>query len=1082
MSPIHLKYLGNMGVRSSMSISIVINSELWGLIACHEYGDLGLRVSLPIRELCRNIGGCAATNVERLLMLQRIEARKPPTLDPPTQSPAGFIAASSADLLRSFDASFGLLSIQDEARAIGRLDPYREALVVLRYLQSRRLTTIVSSQNIGEDFPDINYEPGIHAIAGLLLIPLSIGGHDFLVFFRKGQLREVQWAGNPYEKIVRPGSQYLEPRTSFTRWIETVVGRSTEWIEDQLATATILSHLYGKFIEIWRQMESASQKSRMTRLLIRNSSHEVRTPLNAIVNYLEMALENKLEDSTRDLLEKAHKESRSLIYVIDDLLNLTKAEDGPINRLGDTFDLGATVSDVITAFRKEAMRKGLDLTVSTHLGIPEMVRGDPSRLRQVLSNVTSNAFQHSNQGGIKVDMRPIRTHDTTSIVSISVQDAGVGMSESQLDDLFQEFEQVVDEDSRTLSTDNTPSGNDNSRSLGVGLAVVARYIRNTHGQIRVNSEPGKGTIFVLEIPFEHASPASIRRLSSFPADHLSLPRTLSDTSSPSISLPHHKGKALLEKGQGKTLGHSSGSPPENEHHANRNPGFPSSGFPSAGLSSHSLESGGSKFPFPDMDSDPASTPRGLSVLIAEDNPINVRLLTRRLLKLGHEVEIAYDGQECHDHFTSKPHKIDVILMDIQMPLVDGAEATKMIRKFEKDLQDLLLARPRVPIIAVSASLTEDNRFEYVQNGFDGWILKPIDFGRLDFLLQGIRDRQLRCEALYVPKRGETAAPSLVTMKATLFELVAAATWIFQSVEAQCPDYSQYSQQQHSPLSTGRYQLSYMRPDPACRTFNSSIVEDTINSMQSVITDPDLYRLFQNSYPNTLDTAVKWKGFSANNSKEELTFLITGDINAMWLRDSANQMQSYLPLVTANTSYNSLASLYRGVINLQARYIIEAPHCNSFQPPSESGIGPSQNQATPDDFTPPIPTTIAFECKYELDSLAAFLEISTDYYEATGDIDFFRNFQWVDAVNTILSTTEALLLGTYADNGSVNALPYTWQRTTTSATETLDNSGRGNPVQGGTGLVRSAFRPSDDSFVFPFPFPTPIPLPFLKNEN
>jgi len=303
------------------------------------------------------------------------------------------------------------------------------------------------------------------------------------------------------------------------------------------------------------------------------------------------------------------------------------------------------------------------------------------------------------------------------------------------------------------------------------------------------------------------------------------------------------------------------------------------------------------------------------------------------------------------------------------------------------------------------------------------------------------------------------------MKNVVFSLVVAALSIAPSARAQCPDYSEYSQQKHQPYSTGKYQLSYMRPDPACRTFNSSVVEDTIKDMQSVIKDPDLYRIFQNSFPNSLDTAVKWKGVAANNSDEELTFLITGDINAMWLRDSANQMQSYLSLVTANSSRDSLASLYRGVINLQARYVLEAPHCNSFQPPVESGIGPSQNQATPDDFTPPVSTNIAFECKYELDSLAAFLEISSNYYNATGDIDFFRDFQWVDAINTIIATTEALLIGTYSSNGSVNALPYTWERTTTSATETLDNSGRGNPVQDDTGLIRSAFRPSDDSTTY-----------------
>lgn len=290
----------------------------------------------------------------------------------------------------------------------------------------------------------------------------------------------------------------------------------------------------------------------------------------------------------------------------------------------------------------------------------------------------------------------------------------------------------------------------------------------------------------------------------------------------------------------------------------------------------------------------------------------------------------------------------------------------------------------------------------------------------------------------------------------------AVAFLLLGVQAACPDYSQYSQQLNPPLSSGKYKLASQRPDPACRTFNSTIVEDTIASMESVIMDPDLYRLFQNSYPNSLDTAVKWKGFAANNSAEELTFLITGDIDAMWLRDSANQMQSYLPLVTANSSYDSLASLYRGVINLQARYVIEAPHCNSFQAPPESGIPAAQNQVLPDVFTPSVSTSIAFECKYELDSLAAFLEISTNYYEATGDIDFFRNFQWVDATNVVLETTEALLIGTYASNGSVNTSPYTWQRTTTSGTETLDNNGRGNPVQEGTGLVRSTFRPSDDA--------------------
>jgi light-regulated signal transduction histidine kinase (bacteriophytochrome) len=436
MSPIHLKYLANMKVRSSMSISIVINSDLWGLIACHGYGDLGIRVTLPVRELCRNIGDCAATNIERLLMLQRIESRKPPTNTPPAQNPAGFIAASSADLLRVFGADFGLLNIQDEARAIGKLEPYREALAILAYLQAHPFMAVHECQNINKQFPDIQYPPGIHTLSGLLVIPLSATGHDFLVFFRRGELREVRWAGNPYEKINKPGTSYLEPRMSFKRWTETVVGTSKEWTEDQMETAAVLGLLYGRFIEIWRQKESAGQSNRMTRLLIQNAAHEVRTPLNAIVNYLEMALENKLDENTREILGKASTASKSLVYVINDLLSLTKIEHGVTTSRTESFNLAGIILDTLNSFKHEAVRKGLDLTVSTHQGLPEWVIGDAARLRQVLSNVTSNAFQHSIEGGIKVDVRSIRSKGNLSIISITIQDVGIGMSETQLDVSF----------------------------------------------------------------------------------------------------------------------------------------------------------------------------------------------------------------------------------------------------------------------------------------------------------------------------------------------------------------------------------------------------------------------------------------------------------------------------------------------------------------------------------------------------------------------------------------------------------------------------------------------------------------------
>ncbi|KAI1410371.1 glycoside hydrolase family 125 protein [Hypoxylon sp. FL1857] len=290
--------------------------------------------------------------------------------------------------------------------------------------------------------------------------------------------------------------------------------------------------------------------------------------------------------------------------------------------------------------------------------------------------------------------------------------------------------------------------------------------------------------------------------------------------------------------------------------------------------------------------------------------------------------------------------------------------------------------------------------------------------------------------------------------------------ILHAVSAQCPNYDDFSRERHEPYSAGKYQLSYQRPTAACRKFNSSDVEVTIQHMRKLVKDPDLFRLFENAFPNTLDTTVTWKGYAADDSTEELTFVTTGDIVAMWLRDSANQMRSYKSLLKADDSPDSLASLFRGAINLQARYILRNPYCNAFQAPTESGLPPQDNgYADTDKVTPPYNTSFVFECKYELDSISAFLQLSYDYYSKTKDSDFFGKFQWVNAVQTILNVTEGLLIGTYADDGSVNESPYTFQRGSTSATETLTNSGAGNPVKGGTGLVRSAFRPSDDSTIY-----------------
>jgi hypothetical protein len=192
MSPIHIKYLANMAVRSSMSISINAFNELWGLISCHSYGSNGMRVSFPIRNMCRLVGDTASRNIERLSYASRLQARKLINTMPTEDHPSGYIVVSSDDLLEVFNADFGILTIRKEAKILGHLEQSQEALIMLEYLRMRKITSVTTSQDIREDFPDLQYPPGFNIISGLLLVPLDVAGDDFIVFFRRSQTQEVK--------------------------------------------------------------------------------------------------------------------------------------------------------------------------------------------------------------------------------------------------------------------------------------------------------------------------------------------------------------------------------------------------------------------------------------------------------------------------------------------------------------------------------------------------------------------------------------------------------------------------------------------------------------------------------------------------------------------------------------------------------------------------------------------------------------------------------------------------------------------------------------------------------------------------
>ncbi|CAO2653944.1 Nn.00g106770.m01.CDS01 [Neocucurbitaria sp. VM-36] len=297
--------------------------------------------------------------------------------------------------------------------------------------------------------------------------------------------------------------------------------------------------------------------------------------------------------------------------------------------------------------------------------------------------------------------------------------------------------------------------------------------------------------------------------------------------------------------------------------------------------------------------------------------------------------------------------------------------------------------------------------------------------------------------------------------------------------AQCPIYTGYAARRHGPYTEGRWNLSYARPIPPCRTFYSREVEATIERLRHVIADPDLFRIFENSWPSTLDITIAWRGLEnttddaeegefGRKQAEELTFVITGDIEAMWLRDSANQLQAYVSVLKKDDSRNSLASLFRGAINLQARYILESPFCNAFQAPDESGIM-RKSSMNSDQITPFFDYYKVFSCQWELDSVASFLQLSVDYFTATKDYNFFqRSSNWTKAVEVVLRTAESMMIDSYSDDGEWQHTPYTY---CAPYGGTPINNCNGSPHKGHIGLVRSFHRPSDDACTYQYLIPS-----------
>ncbi|KAK3987278.1 putative signal transduction histidine-protein kinase [Cladorrhinum sp. PSN332] len=782
MSPVHLKYLENMEVRSSMSMSLETEGKLWGLIVCHSYGPTATHIPFTAREMCHYVGVAASTCLEKLLNADKLQARRIIETIQHQKSPNECITASSDELLKLFDADCGFLVVEGEARTIGRLAAYVEAVTLLKYLFFRRSSKILLSSNITNDFTDLHYPKGFKTISGVLYIPLSGTTDDCVVFYRRGQLRQVHWAGRPPldGKIGK-----LEPRNSFRKWTEVVEGTSKNWTPEQANMAAMAQLVYGSFIRVWREKESAVKETRLKRLLLHDASHQMRTPLHHVISFLEMALDKPLDESTKTHLREAAKASKSLIYVIDDLLNLTGSTAKSVPQLSDPFDVSVCLEETLEPLERLANEKGIKVIMKTGPTLSRFLKGDPPSLQRAVSILVANAIEHTTGGRVVVEWTEVLKKPGSCTLYVSVTDSGQGLGERELDDMFQEFEQVPDEDFDEFVGQSFHPREDVLR-VGVGLAFVARYVKQRNGTLRVSSVKGRGSTFTIEMPFNVASsraPSLAARRDASPLPVLPMPRR---SIGPMPPPPAHDMTPSGSSGAGPSRG-TGAEPPIVAFTPSISP----------------------------METARTPASQCFNVLISDDNFINVQILHRRLIKMGHKVMTSRDGQECYNLFVANQATIDFILLDLNMPVVDGWASINMIRQREHTHPTpsrVVQSYGRTPIFAISGMLRAGEEQIYIDVSFDGWMPKPIDMKRLlGTYLAGGLDSVTRRQGLYDENH------------------FAMGGWF--------PDYYETPREPTPPLGSSRHLLEEAAAAALPLSPSPCVVDETATAMDGVIGPP-----------------------------------------------------------------------------------------------------------------------------------------------------------------------------------------------------------------------------------------------------